>query len=204
MLGNIWRRAFPSIQTPGPGSPDKNTASSRTSLAGPAQGAAAAPPLPRSPAVTELPSLHSKRLAGDSCQGRGTTPPTSCILQGLLLFSCAARDKQVGERLCELPLVYFSSELQDNFMGLSWKPLVKQLCARAGRKGKMQGDQQEAQSTCPTSRRLGLCAYIHLMFNPATPAVQLLRMWTFPLHPHLQECLPALASGESRNQVKKT
>lgn len=23
MLGNIWRRAFPSIQTPGPGSPDK-------------------------------------------------------------------------------------------------------------------------------------------------------------------------------------
>lgn len=127
MLGNIWRRAFPSIQTLGPGSPDKKTRfhqdfpcwpstgrSGRTSPASQAGG--------HEPQLAELPSHPLKCLTGDSCQGeKGPLhlPAVLCrsfprihVHQG----ANAGWDEDFVQ-IRELPLVYFSSGLRDNLMG---------------------------------------------------------------------------------------
>lgn len=87
---------------------------------------------------------------------------------------------------------------------------MPELAGKARCRGYCQlGDQQQAQSICPTNSRLGLCAYTHLMFKRLQPchtscaAATGLAAENVDL-PRLQECLPPQASGESRSQVKKT
>lgn len=70
MLGNIWRRAFPSIQTPGPGSPDKKRCFQQDFPCWPSTGRCGCTSSASQPRLTELPSHPPKHLAGDSCQGR--------------------------------------------------------------------------------------------------------------------------------------
>lgn len=65
MLGNIWRRAFPSIQTPGPGSPDKKRCFQQDFPCWPSTGRCGR----ASPAHPATIAPSQKRLAGDSCQG---------------------------------------------------------------------------------------------------------------------------------------
>lgn len=85
---------------------------------------------------------------------------------------------------------------------MSWKALVKQQGALAGRKGRVEevlpaGRPTASPKHWPTGNRLNLCACTPLRCSrgckPATPAAQpllalLMRMWILTMRSHLQKC----------------